>query len=505
MADPSRHNLRVVDREAPDAAAPTIERLDPAGIGEVFRAARERMGIDIQAVSDVLRIRRTYLLAIEDERFEDLPGHTYAVGFVRAYAEFLELDGEDMVARFKEQSSGLARKTELVFPAPIPEGRFPGGMVLTAAIVLAAGAYGAWYYVSNRDLQVAEEVPPVPAELSEAARTAVADPETAAAAVQTPASEAAPPSAGSETASSAGASPPASGTAVPEDSMKAAADGGPAGGGDGSPGAAGPATAEVDTMVEPTVVAEAEAPAEAAAAPEAPAAHPADSRSEAAPASEGGAGTVPTGETAAVATAATETAATDTETTLTAAADEEAAAATGEGDTATRPSILSINEGAPADDASAEEADPRAAAAPEPTSPEGETNAVPDGDPSRITQTAAIPAAPAGATAPDAPRIYGEANVDARIVLRATDDSWVQVRDADQNVLLTRILRAGDMYRVPNRENLTLLTGNAGALQILVDGELVPALGPVGAVRRDVPLEPEYLRAGRIRSRESDR
>ena len=76
-------------------------------------------------------------------------------------------------------------------------------------------------------------------------------------------------------------------------------------------------------------------------------------------------------------------------------------------------------------------------------------------------------------------------------------NSWIQVRDDNGNrLLLTRLLRAGDTYRVPNRPGLKLLTGNAGALEILVDGETVPSIGPLGAVRRGVALDIERLRRG---------
>ncbi len=76
-------------------------------------------------------------------------------------------------------------------------------------------------------------------------------------------------------------------------------------------------------------------------------------------------------------------------------------------------------------------------------------------------------------------------------------DSWIQVRDDSINrLLMTRLLRAGDVYHVPDRPGLKLLTGNAGALEILVDGETVPSIGPVGRVRRDVALDVARLRDG---------
>jgi cytoskeleton protein RodZ len=86
---------------------------------------------------------------------------------------------------------------------------------------------------------------------------------------------------------------------------------------------------------------------------------------------------------------------------------------------------------------------------------------------------------------------------DSRIVLRAKAESWIQVRDEpNDRVLLARLLRPGDEYRVPNRSGLNLWTGNAGGLEILVDGEPAPSIGETGAVRRRVVLEVEPLRAG---------
>lgn len=59
---------------------------------------------------------------------------------------------------------------------------------------------------------------------------------------------------------------------------------------------------------------------------------------------------------------------------------------------------------------------------------------------------------------------------------------------------MTRILQPGDVYTVPDREGLTLLTGNAGGLSIQVDGVEIQSLGPSGAIRRNVPLDPDRLR-----------
>lgn len=113
-------------------------------------------------------------------------------------------------------------------------------------------------------------------------------------------------------------------------------------------------------------------------------------------------------------------------------------------------------------------------------------------------QVAAIPAAPEVASAAAPQGSSAAAPVKAsRIVVRAKLDSWIQVRDGvARRLLVTRLLRAGDTYRVPDQAGLSLLTGNAGALEIVVDGEVVPSIGEVGVVRRDVVLDADKLKAG---------
>jgi cytoskeleton protein RodZ len=106
-----------------------------------------------------------------------------------------------------------------------------------------------------------------------------------------------------------------------------------------------------------------------------------------------------------------------------------------------------------------------------------------------------IPEPPGAAPALDTPRVYGVTNGPVRIIVKATADSWVQVRDADQAVISMRVLKQGETYRVPDRPGLILRTGNAGGIEITVDGRPVAPVGPVGKTR-NLALDPERLLAG---------
>ncbi len=136
-------------------------------VGADLRAARERLGWALPAVAAHLRIRRPYLAALEEGRIRDLPGTAYAVGFLRTYATALGLDPDEMSRRFRAEAAEANRKTELNFPAPVPDRGVPAGAVVLVGALLAIGAYAGWYRLSERMHPLAEAVQPVPERLAE--------------------------------------------------------------------------------------------------------------------------------------------------------------------------------------------------------------------------------------------------------------------------------------------------------------------------------------------------
>ncbi len=86
-----------------------------------------------------------------------------------------------------------------------------------------------------------------------------------------------------------------------------------------------------------------------------------------------------------------------------------------------------------------------------------------------------------------------------RIVLRAKGENWIEIREGTTGrLVVARLFMPGDTFDVPDTPGLRLLTGNAGGLEILVNGESVPPLGTEGMVRRNVPLNVEQLRSGAL-------
>ena len=72
-------------------------------IGSSLREARLRQAVELPEAEAATKIRAKYLRALEDEQFEVLPAQTYVKGFLRAYAEFLGLDGQLYVDEYNSR------------------------------------------------------------------------------------------------------------------------------------------------------------------------------------------------------------------------------------------------------------------------------------------------------------------------------------------------------------------------------------------------------------------
>lgn len=152
--------LPSADSRTAEGAAPRQRET----IGVLLRRAREEQGGDLDRIAQQLRIRETYLEAIEQARYDRLPGPVYALGFVRTYANHLGLDGEEAVRRFKLEAAGMEQRRDLAFPMPLTPRSIPGGRLVLIACILALCAYGIWHYVSI-DRMRPERVAAVPTDL----------------------------------------------------------------------------------------------------------------------------------------------------------------------------------------------------------------------------------------------------------------------------------------------------------------------------------------------------
>jgi cytoskeletal protein RodZ len=417
-------------------------------IGRILRRAREERGYDLQQVSQVLRIRYVYLDSIEKGRFDRLPGPAYATGFLRTYADFLDLDPDAVVEVYRRGSDSSSSDSALYFPAPKAEAQIPRGALFAVAALVAVLAYAGWQYLSEPRSDGVDLVPPLPDRLAALVGTGEEKGDG-----------------GEDTAA----------VALPESPATAL-------------GEEAPQVSEVAEAVEETAAvrpSEPEAPhlsdepaVEDAGAPD-------QAITEVSVVSVGEETAPVTNETEAPEISAAEDASAPSPDSATLGTLEDLPRSPPQPQPL--PELLPSRELPEVIESEIEDALPETAlAAPE---TEAQTGPVPDipGAPERTDQLAGIPE--------PTPTVYGAENESSRVTLQASQDSWVQVRNAEGELLLTRVLRPGDSYRVPDREGLTLLTGNAGGLEVFVDGRKLPALGPIGAVRRNVDLRPDALLA----------
>lgn len=212
---PDQVDWRSMEREASPGRA----------VGRLLRDQRLARELAIDDVAARLRIRSRYLEAIEQGRFDLLPGAAYIPAFLRAYANYIGLDADKVMTAY--QLSGpvpIARPVTLPADFPLVERRAPIGLaVLTVLLVIAAG-YAVWHYLPRQQMIVSEKVPPVPDRLmatpAPAAQPAIDKAGTSPAQSQEASTQAAPASAASAPAASA--SPPAP-TAAPATPAAAAA------------------------------------------------------------------------------------------------------------------------------------------------------------------------------------------------------------------------------------------------------------------------------------------
>ena len=160
-------------------------------VGQDLRAARLRRGDDLATASKVLKIRKDHLEALEEDRFEALPGRTYAVGFVRSYADYLGLDAVQSVERFKAEIAGRSDADHIPQVQVIDEDdnrRLPQGWKIVAAVVALLMLYGVYYLVTSASSMFSQPAtPPVPTQVAPKPSLARVVPHTAPPPVTAPA------------------------------------------------------------------------------------------------------------------------------------------------------------------------------------------------------------------------------------------------------------------------------------------------------------------------------
>lgn len=70
---------------------------------------RRKRKVTVKDVEKAIKIRAKYISAMEKDAFDQVPGEAYAVGFLRTYAEWLELDAGRLIERYRDEVAASPR------------------------------------------------------------------------------------------------------------------------------------------------------------------------------------------------------------------------------------------------------------------------------------------------------------------------------------------------------------------------------------------------------------
>ena len=127
------------------------------GFGEYLRREREMRGVTLDEIAETTKISTRFLNALEHERFSEIPGGIFTRSFIRAYAQYLGLDEEHVLAEYRRAAqpgsdNDLARLTA---SRPLPARSSSRGRVVpwVVAAALLAGGYAIYRYANRPPVQ----------------------------------------------------------------------------------------------------------------------------------------------------------------------------------------------------------------------------------------------------------------------------------------------------------------------------------------------------------------
>ena len=120
-----------------------------AVFGDTLRQARAHKGVTLREAEQKTRINRHHLLALEEERFHELPALIYQRGIVKNYGAYLDLDANKLLTMF-EDARGIdpADKGPVIVdhePIGIPNHFSPNFAIIAFLVVMSAVVF-AWMY-----------------------------------------------------------------------------------------------------------------------------------------------------------------------------------------------------------------------------------------------------------------------------------------------------------------------------------------------------------------------
>ena len=140
------------------------KKFDYKKVGEILAETRKSKNISLDEAADKTKIRKVFLIAIEESNYSELPESVYACGFVRSYAKMLDLDYVTLSENFKvESASGIVSSSmkTVLEPEDEMESSLPDKKTVAAVLFIIALAYAGWTFFEKTK---EKKIEPPPAE-----------------------------------------------------------------------------------------------------------------------------------------------------------------------------------------------------------------------------------------------------------------------------------------------------------------------------------------------------
>lgn len=117
-------------------------------VGKQLKEERVGKNLEMETIAGHLKIRAHLLKAMEEGRFEDLPGGVYTRGYIKNYAEHLGLEAKPLVEAVEVNLANVGKdeKEDEMLPEPYRPSFSPSPVVILVSVLACLALYGAWYW-----------------------------------------------------------------------------------------------------------------------------------------------------------------------------------------------------------------------------------------------------------------------------------------------------------------------------------------------------------------------
>ena len=136
-------DLETLSKETGPKKSKNTENVDTS-LGATLRQAREKKKLSVGQIAKKLCIKDIYLEALEQGHYYVFPGLAYGIGFLRTYAQFLDLDANEMVEKFHAETSSI-KVEPMEMPIQQNVNLMPSGRTIFKGLIALIILYLLWY------------------------------------------------------------------------------------------------------------------------------------------------------------------------------------------------------------------------------------------------------------------------------------------------------------------------------------------------------------------------